>query len=155
MLTFNDDDDALVAQFESSIQIDEKRLRTGLEAVGMELQNWLRSLTDETRPPPGARMVTYADGTSKLYVPPRYRGEGDRQAHPGHWADVTGQLALGYKSDVSRESGSIWVLEMSNNTKYAAALQSLEGYWVLEGVFDSEERLSDLFTQYVLPALPD
>jgi hypothetical protein len=49
-----------------------------LEATGRKEVNFLRSYTNENRPP------------AKL-------GEGFRKAHPGHWSDVSGRLNNGYR----------------------------------------------------------
>lgn len=153
MISFSDDGGDLVAALGESLEIDPADVLAAMSAIGAELENWLRSLTSEMRPPPGARMVTYAGGTTKLYVPPRYRGEGEREAHPGHWADVTGQLALSYDSKAWQSGAAVWVLEISNNAEYAEALENLEGYWVLDGVL-STGQAEALMAQYLTPLLP-
>lgn len=139
MIKFDDDDGTLFAELDEALRIDERRAMHALEAIGIEATNWLRSLTAEMVPPAGSRLVVRADGTSHLYTPPRHRGEGERQAHPGHWADVTGQLALSYGYEVLRVGAGVWMLELHNTSEYAEALENRSGYWVLEGVYAAPE----------------
>lgn len=111
-----------------------------MEVTGREIVAFLRSLTNEMRPPANP-------------------GEGWRRAHPGHWADVTSQLAQNYRFEI-RAAGRVvvfsaageavvvsgtgvvpadtdpFVLEFINGTEYAAALESKAGYYVLSGVED-------------------
>ena len=92
------------------------------EAIGVETIAYLRSLTSEMRPParvPGTKTVT-----------------GVRRAHPGHWADVTGQLAASYDHEVQRIGRSEVVLSLMNHAEYAAHLERRDGYYVLSGVTD-------------------
>ncbi|MDX1546649.1 MAG: hypothetical protein R3247_06660 [Rhodothermales bacterium] len=135
MISLDRNDEALIAEFERGLELSPARVEAMLEAVGAELTNWLRSLTGEMRPPPGARLVVSSAGSVYTYVPPKGRAEGPRQAHPGGWADVTGQLALGYKHEVLRETSSLWALALFNVTEYAEALEAREGYFVLSGIF--------------------
>lgn len=87
-----------------------------LQAVGAETIAYLRSLTSNTRPPVRA-------------------GEGSRYAHPGGWADVTGNLANAYAFAVEKGSDSI-SLVLSNSMSYAAILEARDGFFVLSGVTD-------------------
>lgn len=87
-----------------------------LEMVGIQTIAYLRSLTDEMQPP-------------------IYKAEGERPAHPGGWADISGDLARGYGWEVyGTPSGA--VLRLYNMMDYAAALEAKEGYFVLSGVTD-------------------
>lgn len=108
-----------------------------LETVGWETVLYLRSHTSETRPPVRA-------------------GEPARRAHPGGWADVSGQLANGYRFELyvdgtkvvwstegenpsiqgsSRgHSGGRVSLLFLNGVDYAAELEAMDGYFVLRGV---------------------
>lgn len=106
-----------------------------LELVGIQVVNYLRSLTDSMRPPVKA-------------------DEGPRQAHPGGWADVSGQLALSYHYDVRRLGPTTFELTISNNAEYAEALEARDGYFVISGVFDSGliyEMLEAAFTDVFGP----
>jgi hypothetical protein len=127
------------------------KLERVLTQVGVETVTYLRSLTEEMRPPVGARQRTRADGTESSTLGRRQRRgrlrkdgtrgrrtgarETGRQAHPGHWADVTGQLALAYAWTVTRVGSGV-VLVLSNSAEYAAALEARDGYFVLSGVAD-------------------
>jgi len=90
------------------------------EAIGAETIAYLRSHTNEMRPP--AR------------IPYTKVKTGIRRAHPGHWADRTGQLAASFDYDVSRPEPGVVLLTMRNVAEYAVYLEAHEGYWVLRGV---------------------
>lgn len=117
-----------------------------MHVTGLETVAYLRSLTNELRPPANP-------------------GEGWRRAHPGHWADITSQLAQSYRFEVraggrrvlyTREGEAVtvegggpqptdrdpYVLELLNGAEYAAALESKAGYYVLTGI--QEKVLRDL-----------
>jgi hypothetical protein len=84
--------------------------------AGEESVAYLRSLTDEMRPPVR-------------------KGEGARRAHPGGWADVRGTLALGYAYEVEAlPTGAR--LRMLNPVEYAVYLDVRENFYVLRGFFD-------------------
>lgn len=114
-----------------------RKLAMTMDQVGWEVIGYLRSLTGETRPP--ARP-----------------GEPSRTAHPGHWADITSNLANAYRFELRAGSelvrwstegasptlnGSIpaapaFPLELTffNGMEYAAALEARDGYWVLREI---------------------
>lgn len=95
---------------------EREKARLVLLQVGIETVAYLRSLTDEMRPP-------------------AKRGEGERQAHPGHWADVTSVLEKSYGWAVDPLDDG-WRLTLSNTAEYAAALEARDGYFVLTGVLE-------------------
>jgi hypothetical protein len=116
-------------------------------AVGAQTIAELRSLTSEIRPPAGAR--TTAPMTHRTVSPGRLSrivqrrlparssiGSGHaRRAHPGHWADITGQLAASYAFTVrATERGA--VLRLSNSAAYAKYLEEHDGFWVLSGAVE-------------------
>lgn len=113
-----------------------------LETVGVEAVSYLRSLTDETQP---------SVRTGGLR----------RRAHPGGWADVTGQLAASYYFAVTVGGKRIvWTepnkpgddnivtqggvprklppgrlaLVLGNMAEHAVYLEARDGYYVLTGV---------------------
>lgn len=110
------------------------KLLLTMEQAGWEVITYLRSLTGETRP--AARP-----------------GEPRRRAHPGGWADITGNLANAYRFELYAGGklvrwttdgpaptlqGSIptaprFPLELKfiNSMEYAAALEAKDGYWVI------------------------
>ena len=95
---------------------EQRKIELLLEAVGAETVAFLRTLTAETRP--GVRP-----------------GEPARRAHPGGWADITGNLANAYAYEVQRiPDGATLVL--SNSMEYSAVLEIRDGYFVLRGVTD-------------------
>jgi hypothetical protein len=94
-----------------------RKLELILEAVGASTIAYLRSLTSEMRPP--------ARGKDEY-----------RRAHPGHWADVTGQLANSYSYEVERRGDDEVVLILRNDAEHAIYLEAREGFFVLSGVAD-------------------
>lgn len=99
----------------AALELDaEQKIELILEQIGIETIAYLRSLTNEIRPPASGRSNT-------------------RRAHPGHWADVTGQLALGYSYEVERRGGEV-VLILRNTAEHAVYLEAKEGFFVLSGV---------------------
>jgi len=151
--------DAMAAQMEEDLA----RLEGVLTVAAVNLVAWLRSLTDELRPPVGARIrrtaarsrvtvgeqgpllpgarrrritVGVRQGPVRAIAPRSSLGTGrPRPAHPGHWADVNGLLAGGYAWEVRRE-GNGFLVTFSNPVEYAAKLEQREGFWVLRGVVD-------------------
>lgn len=121
---------AQVAALRVSIQ---ERVALVFEAVGAETIAYLRSLTDEMRPP-------------------IRRGGTPRRAHPGHWADVTSQLAnsYGYEVEVLGDGGVRLVLR--NGAEYAGHLEARDGFWVLSGVADPGGPVEEAL-QAVLPVI--
>lgn len=91
-----------------------EKSRLLLQAIGIEVIAYLRSLTAELRSP--------ASGRSNM-----------RQAHPGHWADITGQLAGSYSWQVV-DMGLGVALVLRNTAEYAIWLELREGFFVLRGV---------------------
>ena len=94
----------------------ERKAELVAEAAGAETIAYLRSLTDEMRPP--AR-----------------RGGQERPAHPGHWADITGQLAASYGWEVESIPGGVRLV-LTNGADYAVYLEDRNGFFVLTGVAD-------------------
>lgn len=98
-------------------EIEEDALERGrllLEMAGAETVAYLRSLTDRMQPPVR-------------------KAEGPRPAHPGNWADITGDLARGYGYTVDKGVDHV-DLTLWNREDYAAALEAKDGYYVLSGV---------------------
>lgn len=85
-----------------------------LQLVGAQTIAYLRSLTEEIRPP-------------------AFRGGPMRRAHPGHWADVTGELAREYSWEVERPGDDV-VLVLRNDSGHAVWVEIREGFFVLSGV---------------------
>lgn len=94
----------------------EQKIRLVMEAVAVETIAYLKSHTAERRPP--AR-----------------RGGPLRPAHPGHWADVTGQLVNSYAWEVNPIDGGTRLV-LRNDAEYAVYLEARDGFFVLSGVTD-------------------
>lgn len=105
------------------------------QVVGIETVMYLRSLTDVMRPPVR-------------------KGEGPRQAHPGGWADVTGNLANAYGAEV-QSFGDEVVLLLTNTMEYAAYLEARDAYYVLEGVAADGGPVQQLMERIVARVAPE
>jgi len=66
---------------DAGIPLNDENAINALDAAGFQYVDFLQSLTLEMRPPVK-------------------KGEGPRRAHPGHWADITRNLANSYVHDV-------------------------------------------------------
>ena len=76
----------------SSLPMNRKNTKLALEKACQEEINFLRSKTEELRPPAPRN-------AAGRYIPVADRGD-KRQAHPGGWADISGNLANGYTFEV-------------------------------------------------------
>lgn len=84
--------------------------------VGFKTVDYLRSYTDELRPP------------AKV-------GDGPRFAHPGHWGDVTNNLKNAHGHEVI-VNGHVVEVKIYNNMEYARYLDDREGFSVVSVAFD-------------------
>lgn len=99
---------------ESTVFVTKQKAIYAAHVVGNETVAFLRSLTDQMRPPARA-------------------GEGPRRAHPGGWADVRGTLAASYSYKVEPTDFGAR-LTLINTAEYAVYLELMDGYYVLSGV---------------------
>lgn len=100
-----------------ALQMSEmEKLALIMERVGYETIAYLRSLTNEMRPP--ARV-----------------GGNSRRAHPGHWADVTSQLANSYTFEVESSDTEVRLI-LRNDAEHAIYVEAMDGFFVLSGVAD-------------------
>lgn len=86
------------------------------EVVGRKTVDYLKSYTEEIRPPAKT-------------------GDGPRFAHPGHWADVTNNLKNAHQFHVL-VNGHIVEVKVYNNMEYARYLDDREGFSVVGVAFD-------------------
>jgi hypothetical protein len=87
-----------------------------LDKTGEETIKFLRSLTSERRPP-------------------IRKGGPSRPAHPGHWADRSGDLARAYDYVVLPTTLG-YQLILTNDMEYAEDLEGMSGFFVLSGAID-------------------
>ena len=105
------------AQAIRALRVSEmERAKMVLDSAGIDTVAFLRSLTTEMRPPVRS-------------------SEGPRQAHPGHWADITGNLAGAYDARAILIAGGAMLI-LSNSMEYAGILEKRDGFFVLRGVTD-------------------
>jgi hypothetical protein len=113
---------------------DRAQMRAVLSAVGEKVVEYLRSLTSEMRPPARA-------------------GGAERAAHPGHWADVTGELARGYRWRLEDTFDGVQLI-LENDVGYAAYLEAHDGFFVLRGVADAGGPVSKAMQEVVSQLAP-
>lgn len=94
---FNDEEalkevNSTLEEVQKVLPLTPENVERGLEASGFNHVAFLRSLTSQIRPP--TREVR--------------DGEGVRNAHPGGWADITGNLSAAYRFQVN---GKPWQAE--------------------------------------------
>jgi hypothetical protein len=135
LLKFSTDNPDLGPMLLELEQDTRTRIIMVLEAIGLETIAYLRSKTKEMRPPVRA-------------------GRKPRPAHPGHWADVTGQLVNSYSYRVENLPHGV-SLVFENSAEYAAALEAKEGYFVLSGVADPGGPVDQALRRIVPIIAPD
>lgn len=155
------------------------KLTETLRAVGIETIAYLRSLIDPPEFRPGlarsrktgalyqpavvqrrggirettGRILDHFQGPMPL-VQHRVSVEGSRRAHPGHWADRSGQLALSYASEVVEDGDSI-ILVLSNSAEYAVYVEAHDGFFVLSGVLEDGGPVEQAFRAVAARLAPD
>jgi hypothetical protein len=135
VITFESTTDGVLDMVKETIASSQDRVRLVASAVGAETVAFLRSLTSEMRPP--------ARSGGQL-----------RPAHPGHWADVTGDLARAYAWELQLDGETI-VLALMNSMAYAATLEARDGYFVLSGVADPGGPVEEALRRAVEKVAPD
>lgn len=141
MISFKvDEPQGIEASFDAMAYDAHQRAYFILDMVGLQTVAYLRSLTSKMQPPVGNKTYRTKSGKRKKYGEKGARkfkaGFGaPRPAHPGGWADITGDLAraYAYKVEVATDGAT---LTLSNSMSYAAALEAKDGYFVLSGVAD-------------------
>lgn len=118
------------------LQLDASRkLELLADMIGADVIAYLRSLTSELRPPaPGKH--------------------DPRQAHPGHWADVKGQLAGAYGYEVERRSDAEVALILKNGSEHALWLEIKEGFFVLRGVAERNGPVAQALRKVIAAVAP-
>jgi hypothetical protein len=104
-------------------------------ADSFELSDVQRAEMHEVLSEVGRRVVAYLRSLTNEMRPPIRTGGATRAAHPGHWADVTGRLAAGYEWRVDDTPTGAQLL-LFNEVEYAAYLEAHDGFFVLRGVAD-------------------
>jgi len=117
-LSAHDNIEQFLADLERVSDDLERDVGYAMEAAGIEVVDFARSYTDEMRP-----------GIKKKGK----EREGDRKAHPGGWADISGALKNGYYSEVETTPGVV-ELTVGNSTPYAEELEKNDDYWVVKGL---------------------
>lgn len=94
-----------------------RKTARALDRAGKLIVEELQSYTSEMRPPVRA-------------------GNPPRPAHPGHWADISGDLRDAYDFGVANNRNGV-TLRLMNTMSYAIYLEERDGFFVLRGVFDA------------------
>jgi hypothetical protein len=137
-----------------------ERFRLAADQLGREVIDYLKSLADPPEFRPG---LARSKKTGKLYQPtfvgPRRANrqlaiEGPRRAHPGHWADRSGQLALSYTYEVLVDRNGV-SLVFRNTAEYAFWVEVHDGFFVLSGVLDEGGPADKAFRAIAAKLYPD
>lgn len=113
----------------------ERKIEFILRTVGSEVVTYLRTLTNEMRPPW-----------------PTPNGPG-RAAHPGHWADRSGNLANAYGFEVTKTLDG-FVLALYNTMDYAVYLEARVGFFVLRGITERDGPVERAIREAVASVAP-
>lgn len=126
-------------QMVRDLQTDaETKAKLVLETVGVEIVSWLKSNTENRRPPVRINGVW----------------TGERFAHPGGWADVTGLLVNSYQpAKVEKVEGG-WRLVLANTAEYAVYLEQRDGFFVLTGVTDPGGEFDRMMAEIIPKLVP-
>jgi hypothetical protein len=135
------------------------RMELAYRQVGQEVVDYLRSLAE---PPIWRPPLIRSKKTGRLYQArrlgmrhrPDTQVEGPRRAHPGEWADRSGQLALSYSFEVIREAHSV-SLVFRNTAEYALYVEEMDGFFVLSGVTDPGGPVEVAFRAIAARLFPD
>lgn len=108
------------------------KVRRAVQVVAIDTVAFLRSHTEQIRPP--ARNPFTGKKT------------GPRPAHPGRWADITGDLARAFKGEAVRlfEPRAIVALLLTNIMEYAEHLEGKHGYWIFEPLLVEGGRIDQM-----------
>ena len=154
-------DPSYLDQLAQALAVDTiERLRLAMEQVGQETVDYLKSLVEpaEWRP-----ALARSRRTGNLYQPSfigprransRIQLEGPRRAHPGHWADRSGQLALSYSYEVTADANGV-SLAIRNTAEYAFWVEVHDGFFVVSGVMDEGGPVDVAFRAIVARLFPD
>jgi hypothetical protein len=114
--------------------------------IGSEVVAYLKSYTDETRPPVarGASALSRLQNRKDEHrmarggAGPRFFAEGGaRPAHPGGWGDITHDLMAKYDYKVTRTPEGI-SLAIFNTSDHAVYVEAMDGFYVVRGVMDED-----------------
>lgn len=105
-----------------------------LEFVRKDVLYFLKSYTDVQRPPRYQRKFVLKEGLYRVKVPNSDR-TGWRPAHPGGWADISGDLKKRYYTDLQLVNGA-WRLAVGNRSEHAAYVEAMDGFFVVSGVLE-------------------
>lgn len=133
--------DELVA----AVEVDARtRLRLALEQLGQETIDYLKALAEPQEFRPALRrskrtgnlyQVTASRTRTQGKVGPNGALEGERLAHPGHWADRSTQLVNSYSHEVVDDANGVTLI-LRNTAAYAFWVEAMDGFFVLSGVLD-------------------
>lgn len=138
-------------QMVRDIELDQDELiREVLTRIGKDLKTFVQSYTNVMRPgdyraqfgvfayltPPDRTKVEWSAFAKWWDIP--------RPAHPGGWADITGDLRLKYEVSVTKDGEADYTLTLQNTSDHAAFVEARHGFWVVTGVFDPGGRVDSI-----------
>ena len=80
----------------------------------------------------GVDVMNFAKSHTSEMRPPVREGEGERAAHPGRWADDTGELIGTHTSEYLKMYKHIHRVFLRTNMEYDEALEQMDGFSVLD-----------------------
>jgi hypothetical protein len=100
----------------------------------------------------GASVVEYLRSYTNEWRPPERGGTTRRRAHPGHWADITHDLEAGYHYKIERNAEGV-TLALLNDSGHAIYVEAMDGFYVLKGVTDKggpvEQAIRTMILRYI------
>lgn len=137
------------------LQVDSAEFRKEFEELELDATLKILMLFEQV----GWETISYLRSFTNKMQPPVRVNEMARRAHPGGWADISGELAGAYRFEIwaggsrvkwTKEGentftmGSFpnsprppFVLWLINDMEYAAALEAKDGYFVITGVTEA------------------
>lgn len=116
-----------MARYQSKIEIDEfrQKIRDEKRNLVQRCRHVAELVANE--------IVNYARDTGEYGTqPPAKAGEGKREAHPGGWADITGNLANSIQTRIEQDGITVRAI-IEATMEYAEKLDAKTGYDVLGG----------------------
>lgn len=106
-----------------------------LDEIGQLTVEYLQSITSERRPP------VYPD-------------QSFRYAHPGHWADRSGDLAAAYRYEVDGQRFRLTIIN-DDPGGYGAILEARVGFFVVTGVTNAGGPVEKAMQRAIQIVAPD
>jgi hypothetical protein len=101
-----------------------------------------------------AATVTFLRSYINEFAEPLKKGNPPRQRHPGNWADITHDLEQSYVWFVAPVTDG-WEITIGNLSDHAALVEQMQGYYVIEGIFDDGGVFDQCLNAAIQKVAPD